>query len=127
MLFSDAKKISETVTNWVEFHRVVHDQIYKTYPDIMSRLAYQKTKDYKGILALVAELRGRPRQSEEKENIRVITVRMPKSLHETLVMEAHDQRTSLNQLCITKLLQGIQDDANLWSGNLDTAGVSTGP
>jgi predicted HicB family RNase H-like nuclease len=36
-----------------------------------------------------------------------ITVRLPKSLHESLRAEAHDRKTSMNQLCISKLLQVI--------------------
>lgn len=38
---------------------------------------------------------------------RVITVRLPKSLHLALKAEAHDRHTSMNQLCIAKLLQAI--------------------
>jgi predicted HicB family RNase H-like nuclease len=35
---------------------------------------------------------------------RVITLRIPKSLHESLKEDAHNARTSMNQLCITRLL-----------------------
>ena len=34
------------------------------------------------------------------EPTRVITVRLPKSLHESLRAEAHDRKTSMNKLCI---------------------------
>ncbi len=37
----------------------------------------------------------------------MITVRLPKSLHEALRVEAHEHRTSMNKLCISKLLQFI--------------------
>jgi predicted HicB family RNase H-like nuclease len=40
----------------------------------------------------------------------VITVRLPQSLHEALKDEAHAHRTSMNQLCISKLLQFIDGD-----------------
>jgi hypothetical protein len=40
----------------------------------------------------------------------VITVRLPKSLHEALRHEAHNHKTSMNKLCISKLLQVIADD-----------------
>jgi hypothetical protein len=40
----------------------------------------------------------------------VITVRLPKSMHEYLRTEAHDLRTSMNKLCISKLLQVIEQD-----------------
>lgn len=42
---------------------------------------------------------------KEEEPTRVITVRMPKSLHESLQEEAYEHRTSMNKLCISKLLQ----------------------
>ena len=44
---------------------------------------------------------------DDAEPTRVITVRLPKSLHEALRVEAHEHRTSMNKLCISKLLQFI--------------------
>ena len=40
----------------------------------------------------------------EKEPIKVITVRMPESLHTSLHAEAHDRRTSMNKLALAKLM-----------------------
>jgi hypothetical protein len=37
-------------------------------------------------------------------------VRLPKSLHEALKEEAHVYRTSMNKLCISKLLQFIDNE-----------------
>ena len=39
----------------------------------------------------------------------MVTVRIPRSLHEALRVEAHEHRTSMNKLCISKLLQFIDD------------------
>jgi hypothetical protein len=65
---------------------------------------------HRDILQLIAKLRENgPYVAQEPT--RVITVRLPKSIHESLRSEAHDCHTSMNQLCISKLLQGI--DANL--------------
>jgi hypothetical protein len=47
---------------------------------------------------------------EDKEPTRVITVRLPKSLHEFLQVEAHEKCTSMNQLCISKLVQWLDSD-----------------
>ena len=41
---------------------------------------------------------------------RMITVRVPKCVHESMKAEAHAHRTSMNQLCISKLLQPIDDE-----------------
>ena len=45
-----------------------------------------------------------------QESIRVITVRLPASLHEALKDEAHQRKVSMNKLCISKLLQVIEQD-----------------
>ena len=59
----------------------------------------------------VAKLRERGNAPvDENEPTRVITVRLPKSLHESLRTEAHEKRTSMNKLCISKLLQMIDDE-----------------
>jgi len=44
-------------------------------------------------------------ESADDETTRIITVRVPRSLHAALQTEAHDEETSMNQLCITKLLK----------------------
>lgn len=47
---------------------------------------------------------------DDSEPIRVITVRLPKTLHESLKVEAHDRNVSMNRLCITKLLLAIEEE-----------------
>ncbi len=49
-------------------------------------------------------------KSPQPERTKVITVRLPVSLHEALGEEAHEHRTSVNKLCISKLLQFIDHD-----------------
>jgi predicted HicB family RNase H-like nuclease len=74
-------------------------------------LAFEQTEEYTDIQLMVAKLRERGTvQINGKEPTRVITVRLPKSLHEALRVEAHNRNTSMNQLCISKLLQVIADD-----------------
>ena len=72
---------------------------------------FEQTAEYAELQGMVAKLRERSRyQSESNEPTRVITVRLPKSLHESLKAESHQRRTSMNQLCISKLLQIIDND-----------------
>ena len=55
-----------------------------------------------------AEQEGIPAKVVEKkpgEPTRVITVRIPRSMHDALKVEAHEHNTSMNKLCISKLLQ----------------------
>ena len=49
-------------------------------------------------------------QQPDGEPTRVITVRIPQSLHEALRIEAFEHRTSMNKLCISKLLQFVDSD-----------------
>ena len=73
--------------------------------------AFKQTDEYTEIQQMVAKLRERGNgKAERREPTRVITVRLPKSLHESLRAEAHDQHTSMNKLCISKLLQVIDGE-----------------
>jgi hypothetical protein len=69
-------------------------------------LKKDKSKDEKG------KEKGKPftEDSDEDGEIQVITVRIPKSIHETLTEEAYQCRTSVNQLCISKLIQFIDSE-----------------
>lgn len=72
---------------------------------------YEQSEEYQQIQLMLAKLRerGTDTSNTSKEPTRVITVRMPKSLHEALRAEAHDRHTSMNKLCISKLLQVVDD------------------
>ena len=59
---------------------------------------------------MLARLRQKSNRGETQEPTRVITVRLPQSLHEALQAEAHLHQTSMNKLCISKLLQVIEDE-----------------
>jgi hypothetical protein len=48
-----------------------------------------------------------------KEPIRVVTVRMPASMHEQLVKAAHGWCVSLNQHCLDLLQAGLDKDAEV--------------
>jgi predicted HicB family RNase H-like nuclease len=70
--------------------------------------AFKQTEGYQEILRMLAKLREQgPAAFQTAEPTRVITVRLPKSLHESLRDEAYEHHTSMNQLCISKLLQFI--------------------
>ena len=56
---------------------------------------------------MVAELRKVAPPKDLAEETQVITVRIPKSMHEALRIEAFEHHTTMNKLCISKLLQFI--------------------
>ena len=102
-------------TDWVVFYREVLgvggmlDELFSTREE---RVRFEQTEEYAKIQQAVAKLREKSKQAKDicEEATRVITVRLPKSLHEVLRNEAHNHRTSMNQLCISKLLQFIDGD-----------------
>ena len=60
---------------------------------------------------LVKLREGDPDKPTPHEPTRVITIRLPRSLHESLRAEAHVRETSMNKLCIAKLLQALEAEA----------------
>lgn len=114
-VFRIADDIFRQGPSWVTFFREVLGvdgivrQCYNT-PEALAQ--FEQTSEYQRIQQMLAKLRendsdlpGGPR-----EPTRVITVRLPKSLHEALRAEAHDRRTSMNKLCISKLLQVVDGE-----------------
>ena len=83
----------------------------RIFPSSDEFMQFEQTEEYNEIQQMVAKLRENSRsQAQGTEPTRVITVRLPKSLHESLRTEAHERRTSMNKLCISKLLQVIDWD-----------------
>jgi predicted HicB family RNase H-like nuclease len=118
--------------DWVTFFREVlgvEGVIRKTFPTFDELTAFEQSEQYEKIQKWLVKLREkRPSADTESEPTRVITVRLPKSMHESLRTEAHDLRTSMNKLCISKLLQVIDEEMipNERAGGASTAsGAST--
>ena len=103
--------------DWVTFFREVlglEGVVKQAFPKPEEHSQFEQTKEYAEIQAMLAKLRERSAPVTAPENdlepTRVITVRLPKSLHEALRAEAHERRTSMNKLCISKLLQVVDDE-----------------
>jgi hypothetical protein len=101
-------------TDWVTFYREtlgLRGVVRHAFPTREALAAFEQTDEYQEILRLLTKLRQHgPLTADDEEPTRVITVRLPKSLHETLRAEAHEHCTSMNKLCISKLLQFIDND-----------------
>ena len=108
-----AAEMFQQQPDWVTFFREVlgvDGLVRKLFASPEDLAAFEKTPEYSEIQQMLARLRERGALAEGKEPTRVITVRLPKSLHESLRAEAHDRKTSMNQLCISKLLQVIDGE-----------------
>jgi predicted HicB family RNase H-like nuclease len=115
--------------DWVTFFREVLGLggiVRQMYPSAAALTEFEKTTEYAEIQQMLAKLRVEgPPVPEDKEPTRVITVRLPKSLHEFLQVEAHEKCTSMNQLCISKLVQWL--DSDLAASKQATSGTNNQP
>lgn len=109
-----AENLYRQTPDWVTFFREVlgiDGAIRKRFPSFEALTAFEKSEEFDKIQKMLVKLREKRTASDpETEPTRVITVRLPKSMHEYLRTEAHDLRTSMNKLCISKLLQVIGED-----------------
>jgi hypothetical protein len=113
-----AEKLYAQKPDWGAFYREilgVGGIVRQAFPSRQELVAFEQSPAYQEILRLLTMLRQLPPAIEdpqhpkekEEEPTRVITVRLPQSLHAALRAEAHEHRTSMNKLCISKLLQWI--------------------
>ena len=106
-----ADQLFQRKPDWVTFYREVmgiEGVIRRAFPNQADLLQFEQSREYSDIQQMVAKLRERSSEpAENREPTRVITVRLPKSLHESLRTEAHERKTSMNKLCISKLLQMV--------------------
>jgi predicted HicB family RNase H-like nuclease len=96
--------------DWATFYREILGAkgiVRHTFPTRQQLIDFKQTAAYHEIQRMLSELR---KIDLQEEPTRVITVRIPKSLHEGLFTEAHEHHTSINKLCISKLLQFIENE-----------------
>jgi predicted HicB family RNase H-like nuclease len=108
-----AAEMFHQTPDWITFFREVlgaNGLVRRLFATPEEMAAFERTTEYSEIQKMIAKLRERSGVPVDvKENTRVITVRLPASLHESLKVEAHEKKTSINQLCISKLLQVLSD------------------
>ena len=114
-VFQVASHSFQKTPDWVTFFREimgVNGLIRRSFDNTESLAAFEKSEEYSTIQQMLVKLRGQntPIAEDGKEATRVITVRLPESLHESLRIEAHEHHTSMNKLCISKLLQLIGEE-----------------
>src|SRR5262245_65849302 len=109
-----AQQLYQSEPDWVTFFREilgVDGIVRRQFTRLEDLTAFEKSPEFEQIQKWLVKLREQKNATDtESEPTRVITVRLPKSMHEYLRTEAHDLRTSMNKLCISKLLQVIEQD-----------------
>lgn len=113
-VFQVANQLFSKDPDWVTFFREVlgiDGVVRQTFPSFDQLTAFERSEEFDQIQKMLVKLREKKATAEtDTEPTRVITVRLPKSMHEYLRNEAHDLHTSMNKLCISKLLQMIEQD-----------------
>lgn len=113
-ILTTAERLFQASPDWVVFFREIlgiEGLARRTYPSFEDLAAFERSEEFEKIQKMLVRLREQKAPADaETEPTRVITVRLPKSMHEYLRTEAHDLRTSMNKLCISKLLQVIEQD-----------------
>lgn len=108
-----AGELYRQAPDWVIFFREVlgvDGIVRRMFPEAEKLSAFEKSEEYAQIQQMVAKLREKTvGKADEIEPTKVITVRLPQSLHKSLRFEADARHTSMNKLCISKLLQVIDD------------------
>ena len=106
-----AKALYTQKADWVTFYREilgVNGIVRQTFPARSELAKFEQSNAYEDIQRMLTKLRRKGVvATHPDETTRVITVRLPKSLHEALMTEAYEHHTSMNKLCISKLIQII--------------------
>jgi len=108
-----AERLHAMEPEWVVFFREVlgvEGIVRRTFSDADALMRFECSPQYARIREMLDGLRARQNdRPSQRESQRVVTVRMPKSLHETLKSEAGQMRVSINTLCISKLMKLLDE------------------
>jgi predicted HicB family RNase H-like nuclease len=98
--------------NWVAFYREMlgaDGVVRRLYPTSDQMRSFEATAEWVELQEMVAALRSQDNsKGDAVEPERMITIRLPKSLHDALRIESDEMKLSINKLCISKLLQRVE-------------------
>jgi len=98
--------------SWVVFYREMlgaDGVVRKLYSEPTEMRFFENSSEFAELQEMVAAMRSQDSsKGDSTEPERMITIRLPKSLHDALRIEADEMNLSINKLCISKLLQRIE-------------------
>lgn len=98
---------------WVVFHRTMlglDGAVLRLFPEPKMRQRFYRSRAMSELQEMIAAMRSTDTsKSDATEPERMITIRLPMTLHEVLSHEADAADLSINQWCISKLIQPLQD------------------
>jgi predicted HicB family RNase H-like nuclease len=108
-----AERLYTMNPEWVVFFREVlgvDGIVRRTFSEPDALMRFECSPQYARVREMLDDLRARQNARQaQRESLRVVTVRMPKSLHETLKTEAEQMHVSINTLCIAKLMKLLDE------------------
>ncbi|MGA2034585.1 MAG: hypothetical protein ABSG68_20250 [Thermoguttaceae bacterium] len=116
----ERKKIQKAVRDlfrsrpdWATFYREILGSggiVRRLYPTMEALREFEETEEYRKIQRILRRLRKRAVGDQTQEQMQVITIRIPQTMRDVIVAEAHEHQTSMNKLCVSKLLQYIDHE-----------------
>ena len=107
-VLAEAKATASTASSWADFSNRLFAQnggvVAKVFPRMKDRQAFYDTPQYEAVNQLLLDLIKRHGLSEaaSKKSGKFV-IRLPKTLHAALELEAEQEGVSLNQLALSKL------------------------
>ena len=106
-LLAFARELANTPgVSWVDANNAIYSPggpLMRLFPSKADRAAFAKTAESRQIDVAIDSLPEPPVRTAPKEYSGKFNVRIPKSLHAALVIEAEAEGVSLNQLVLAKL------------------------
>ncbi|MCC9640661.1 hypothetical protein LOC71_00120 [Rhodopirellula sp. JC740] len=106
-----AAEVFAQTGSWVVFYREImgcDGVVWKLFPEAAQRRHFEASPEFAELLEIMTSIRSQDRSKTSlHEPERMITVRLPRTMHATCVAEASELGLSINNYCLTKLLQPI--------------------
>jgi hypothetical protein len=111
LVFETATELFGVAPTWTAFYRETiggGGVARALFTDADEAREYECSGEHSKVLEMLTVLRSRDLpENDPHEPQRMITVRIPKSLHDSICGEANELCVSVNKLCISRLLQKV--------------------
>ncbi len=110
---SMASELFGVAPTWTAFYREVlgaNGIARFFFSDMDDRQAYEASDSHSQIFEMLTALRSRDLpENDPTEPQRMITIRLPMTLHNAICDKANELEVSVNKLCISRMLQQLDD------------------
>lgn len=110
---SMASELFGVAPTWTAFYREILGKtgiVDSHFPESEDRQTYEASDSHSQIFEMLTALRSRDLpENDPTEPQRMITIRLPMTLHNAICDEANDLEVSVNKLCISRMLQQLDD------------------